>query len=103
MVRAAPDSTMAYSPLDQGRLLRSRELVAMATRHGANPAQVALAWLLQQEGVMVIPKAGKRSACARESWRAGRASGCARPRGAGPRLSRAGQKETAGIDVRVRK
>jgi diketogulonate reductase-like aldo/keto reductase len=49
---------MAYSPLDQGKLLRSRELEGVAARHKAMPAQVALAWLLQQEGVMVIPKAG---------------------------------------------
>jgi diketogulonate reductase-like aldo/keto reductase len=52
---------MAYSPLDQGRLLRVRELESMAARHGAKPAQVALAWLLQQEGVMVIPKAGSEA------------------------------------------
>jgi diketogulonate reductase-like aldo/keto reductase len=49
---------MAYSPLDQGRLLRSRELQAIALRHKATPAQVALAWLLTQKQVMVIPKAG---------------------------------------------
>jgi diketogulonate reductase-like aldo/keto reductase len=52
---------MAYSPLDQGRLLRARELESMAARHGAKPAQVALAWLLQPEGVMVIPKAGSEA------------------------------------------
>jgi diketogulonate reductase-like aldo/keto reductase len=49
---------MAYSPLDQGGLLRSRELDSIAARHKATPAQVALAWLLQQKQVMVIPKAG---------------------------------------------
>lgn len=49
---------MAYSPVDQGRILGSRALVAVATRHGASPAQVALAWLLRQEDIMVIPKAG---------------------------------------------
>jgi diketogulonate reductase-like aldo/keto reductase len=49
---------MAYSPLDQGRLLRSRELEAIAARHKASVAQVALAWALQQRQVMVIPKAG---------------------------------------------
>ena len=47
---------MAYSPLDQGRLLRSRELQNVAQRHGATPAQAALAWLMQREGVFVIPK-----------------------------------------------
>ncbi|HXJ02909.1 MAG TPA: aldo/keto reductase [Micropepsaceae bacterium] len=49
---------MAYSPLDQGRLLRSRELETIAARHKATAAQAALAWLLHQEQVIVIPKAG---------------------------------------------
>ncbi len=50
-------AVMAYSPLDQGRLLRHRSLQAIATRLGATSAQVALAWLLTQAGVAVIPKA----------------------------------------------
>jgi diketogulonate reductase-like aldo/keto reductase len=50
---------MAYSPIDQGgRLLRHSALKEVAERHGATPAQVALAWLLRQDGVIVIPKAG---------------------------------------------
>jgi len=49
---------MAYSPVEQGRLLRHAALRAMAERLGATPAQVALAWLLQQDGVIAIPKAG---------------------------------------------
>jgi diketogulonate reductase-like aldo/keto reductase len=49
---------MAYSPLDQGRLLGSRDLVAVATRHGASPAQVALAWAMRDSAVFTIPKAG---------------------------------------------
>ncbi len=49
---------MAYSPLDQGRLLRSTALKHIAERHQATPAQIALAWLLQQKGVISIPKAG---------------------------------------------
>jgi diketogulonate reductase-like aldo/keto reductase len=53
---------MAYSPLesnpaDQAGLLGRPELAAVAQRHGATPAQVALAWLLRQEGLVVIPKA----------------------------------------------
>jgi diketogulonate reductase-like aldo/keto reductase len=52
---------MAYSPLDQGRLLRSRELEAIAARHKATVAQVALAWALQRDQVMVIPKAGNEA------------------------------------------
>ena len=48
---------MAYSPIEQGRMLRHAALGEVAARHGATPAQVALAWLLEQEGVIVIPKA----------------------------------------------
>ena len=52
---------MAYSPLDQGKLLRARELELIAARHHVTNAQVALAWVLQQEQVMVIPKAGSEA------------------------------------------
>jgi diketogulonate reductase-like aldo/keto reductase len=48
---------MAYSPLGKGRLPRDPTLAAIGTRHGATAAQVALAWLLEQTGVMAIPKA----------------------------------------------
>ncbi len=48
---------MAYSPLDQaGSLLQSPVLAAIATRHEASPAQIALAWLLHQPNTVVIPK-----------------------------------------------
>jgi diketogulonate reductase-like aldo/keto reductase len=50
---------MAYSPIEQGRLLGKRGLAAMAKRRGATPAQIALAWLLHQEGVIAIPKAAR--------------------------------------------
>jgi diketogulonate reductase-like aldo/keto reductase len=50
-------SIMAYSPLEQGRILGNRALVEVAAKHGATPAQVALAWLLRQDGMIVIPKA----------------------------------------------
>lgn len=52
---------MAYSPLDQGPLLRHPTLKAIAGRHGATPAQIALAWLLGQEGMVAIPKSADRS------------------------------------------
>ena len=52
---------MAYSPLDQGRLLRSREIQQIATRHSATPALVALAWVLRQNDMIVIPKAGSEA------------------------------------------
>ena len=57
LCRAKGIIVMAYSPIDQGRLLRHRGLGALATRLGATPAEIALAWLLAQPGVSVIPKA----------------------------------------------
>ncbi|MDQ2696438.1 MAG: aldo/keto reductase [Pseudomonadota bacterium] len=54
--RAVP--VMAYSPIEQGRILRHPGLKAVAARHGATPAQVALAWLLRQDNLIAIPKAG---------------------------------------------
>jgi diketogulonate reductase-like aldo/keto reductase len=55
---------MAYSPLEssaseQAGLLRTRGLVKVAERHGVSAAQVAIAWLLHQVGVVAIPKAVK--------------------------------------------
>ena len=52
---------MAYSPLDQGRLLSSREIKAVADRHKATPAQVALAWVLREAGMFTVPKAGSEA------------------------------------------
>jgi len=53
---------MAYSPLDQGgALLRAPVLDEVARRHQATPAQIALAWLLQQPQTVVIPKSAKPS------------------------------------------
>ncbi|MEK9803204.1 MAG: aldo/keto reductase [Curvibacter sp.] len=49
---------MAYSPIEQARLLRQPGLKDFAQRHGMSPAQAALAWLLGQEGVIAIPKSG---------------------------------------------
>ena len=48
---------MAYSPIEQGRLLRDRTLTGIAIRHRATTAQIALAWVLRQNDMMVIPKA----------------------------------------------
>lgn len=50
---------MAYSPLEQGRLMGRKGLQAVAARLGATPAQVALAWVLRQPGVIAIPKSGR--------------------------------------------
>jgi diketogulonate reductase-like aldo/keto reductase len=49
---------MAYSPVEQGRLLSHPALVDVARRHGATPAQIALAWVLRTEDVNAIPRAG---------------------------------------------
>ena len=49
---------MAYSPIEQARLLRHRGLAAFAQRHGMTAAQTALAWLLGQCNVIAIPKTG---------------------------------------------
>ncbi|MBK4737695.1 aldo/keto reductase [Noviherbaspirillum pedocola] len=48
---------MAYSPVEQGRLLRDRTVRDIAERLGKSPAQVALAWVLRRDGVIAIPKA----------------------------------------------
>ena len=52
---------MAYSPIEQARLLRHPGLRALAAKHGATPAQLALAWLLQSDQVIAIPKASTRA------------------------------------------
>jgi diketogulonate reductase-like aldo/keto reductase len=56
--RAIP--TMAYSPVEQARLLRDGKLQDFAKRHGMTPAQAALAWLLVADDVIVIPKTSHR-------------------------------------------
>ncbi|OOG44605.1 aldo/keto reductase [Polaromonas sp. A23] len=50
---------MAYSPIEQGRLLHTPGLTGFARRHGMLPAQIALAWLLARDGVIAIPKTGR--------------------------------------------
>lgn len=51
---------MAYSPIEQARLLRQPGLRNLAAKHGVTTAQLALAWLLRQDGVIAIPKASSR-------------------------------------------
>ena len=50
--------TMAYSPVEQGRLLGHAVLGEIAKRIGASAAQMALAWTLRRDDVIAIPKAG---------------------------------------------
>jgi diketogulonate reductase-like aldo/keto reductase len=58
-MRARQMPLMAYSPIDQGALADHPSLRAVAERHAATPAQIALAWVLHQPGVMAIPKAAQ--------------------------------------------
>jgi diketogulonate reductase-like aldo/keto reductase len=57
--RAHAVPVMAYSPLEQGRITGRKALQAVAARLGATPAQVALAWVLREPGVIAIPKSGR--------------------------------------------
>jgi diketogulonate reductase-like aldo/keto reductase len=52
---------MAYSPIEQGELLDNGTVQRIAARHRATAAQVCLAWVLRQPGVIAIPKAGSRA------------------------------------------
>ncbi|MGX5841842.1 aldo/keto reductase [Mesorhizobium sp. ArgA1] len=51
---------MAYSPVEQGALARNSRLDAVAARHNATAAQIALAWVMAQPGVIAIPKASSQ-------------------------------------------
>jgi len=51
---------MAYSPLDQGRLLQKAMLEKIAAELHCTPAQLAIAWLLAQPNVVTIPKSSTR-------------------------------------------
>ena len=50
---------VAYCPLAQGRVAADATLMAIGRKHGASAAQVALKWLLDQDGVAAIPKASR--------------------------------------------
>jgi len=50
---------MAYSPIEQGRLLHHPALTTIAQNRGVTAAQVAIAWLLHQKNVIVIPKSSR--------------------------------------------
>lgn len=52
-------SLMAYSPIEQGRILNNPALIRIAKAYQATPAQVALAFLLERDGVLAIPKSAK--------------------------------------------
>jgi 2,5-diketo-D-gluconate reductase B len=50
---------VAYCPLAQGRAASDETLMAIGKKHNASAAQVALKWLLDQDGVAAIPKASR--------------------------------------------
>jgi 2,5-diketo-D-gluconate reductase B len=50
---------VAYCPLAQGRAATNETLMAIGKKHDASAAQIALKWLLDQDGVAAIPKASR--------------------------------------------
>ncbi len=57
--RANDVAVTAYCPIAQGRLAQHEELGIIARKHGVTAPQVALKWLLDQDGVAAIPKASR--------------------------------------------
>ena len=51
---------MAYSPIEESRLLHNGQLAEFARKNEMTSAQVALAWLMGKGDVIVIPKTSKR-------------------------------------------
>ena len=58
---------MAYCPIDGGRITQHARLGKLAASLDLSAAQLALAWLLRQRGIIAIPKAG-REAHLSENW-----------------------------------
>ena len=50
---------VAYCPLAKGEVASDPTLMKIGRKHGASAAQVALKWLLDQDGVAAIPKASR--------------------------------------------
>ena len=51
-------NVMAYTPIEQGKVLRNSTLRDVAARHRATAVQVALAWVIRRDGVVAIPRTG---------------------------------------------
>lgn len=60
---------VAYAPLAQGRAASDPTLMQIGIKHHVTAAQVAIAWLLDQDNVIAIPKA-QRIESQRENLRA---------------------------------
>jgi 2,5-diketo-D-gluconate reductase B len=58
-VRSKGITLTAYAPLAQGRAADDATLATLGRKHGRSAAQMAVAWLLDQEGVIAIPKAAR--------------------------------------------
>lgn len=55
-VRAEGMALTAYSPIAQGKVMTETTLKEIGAAHGKTPAQVTLRWLVQQDGVIAIPR-----------------------------------------------
>ncbi len=60
-LRAQGMALTAYSPVAQGRVFSDPVLQRIGERHGKNPGQVTLRWLLQQDGVSAIPRSSREA------------------------------------------
>ncbi len=60
-LRAKGMALTAYSPIAKGRVFADPTLQRIADRHGKNPGQVALRWLIQQDGVTAIPRSSREA------------------------------------------
>ncbi|MBA2529722.1 MAG: aldo/keto reductase [Euzebyales bacterium] len=60
MARKHDAIVTAYSPLARGDVVSDGTITEIAERHGKSPAQVALRWLIEQDGVTAVPKASSR-------------------------------------------
>jgi len=58
-LRQADMALTAYCPLAQGRVFKEDVLNAMAEKHGKNAGQISLRWLIQQDGVIAIPRSSR--------------------------------------------
>jgi 2,5-diketo-D-gluconate reductase B len=59
--RAGGMALIAYSPLAKGRVFRDPRLRSIGERYGKNAGQVALRWLIQQGGVIAIPRSSREA------------------------------------------
>lgn len=61
--REMGSSVTAYSPLDKGRVSGNKTLTEIGEAHGKDEGQISLRWLVQQEGVIAIPKTASPERC----------------------------------------